>query len=55
MCAEALIPDRVSPDDIIGIYVSSALPAAEVRDLQLGVPVSVDGYLFFFTARRAMP
>jgi hypothetical protein len=50
MCAEALIPDRVPPEDIVGAYVSCAASAAKTRDLTPNLPVTVNGYMFFFTA-----
>jgi hypothetical protein len=50
MCAEALIPDRVLPEDIVGAYVSSTASAAEIRQLTPKLAVEVNGYMFFFTA-----
>jgi hypothetical protein len=50
MCAEALIPERVAPENITGIYVSSAASAAVARAVARGLPVTVNGYMFFFTS-----
>jgi hypothetical protein len=55
MCAEALIPERVLPDDIVGAYVSCSASAAIVRQLAPGLPVTVNGYLFFFTSLGRSP
>jgi hypothetical protein len=50
MCAEALIPDRVLPEDIVGAYVSCTASAAKTRELTPNLAVTVNGYMFFFTA-----
>jgi hypothetical protein len=52
MCAEVLVPEKVPPDFITGAYVSGATSAAPARALVPSLPITVDGYLFFFTARR---
>ena len=43
-CAEVLVPDRVDPKFLIGIYLSSD---AEARDLDMGLAVTIDRHLFF--------
>ena len=50
MCAEALIPERVAPENIVGIYVSSAAPAAAARAVAPDLQVTVNGHMFFFTS-----
>lgn len=52
MCAEVLVPEVVSPDFIMGAYVSGAASAAPARALVPELTITVDGYLFFFTAWR---
>lgn len=44
-CAEVLVPDRVPPGFIEGVYVSQQNTRDQLVSLQ--VPVAVDGRLFF--------
>lgn len=46
-CAEILVPDRVPPEFIQGIYVSGPEPQARVGSEQSAVPVTVNRQLFF--------
>jgi hypothetical protein len=46
-CAEVLVPDRVEPRHVRGIFVSCNEARAQVEALNTGLPVTVDGHLFF--------
>jgi hypothetical protein len=46
-CAEVLIPDRVAPSFISGMYVSCPASLARVRELGVGFPVVMNRWLFF--------
>ena len=50
-CAEVLVPGRVAPELILGAYVSGERGRAALLQVAPGLPVDVDGYLFF-QARR---
>jgi hypothetical protein len=47
MCCEVLVPDRLSPLFILGVYVSCTDTANEVREQFPDLDVIVDGNLFF--------
>ena len=46
-CAEVLVPDRVEPRFLRGVYVSSDQARADVSALKTGLTVTVDRHLFF--------
>jgi hypothetical protein len=46
-CAEVLVPDRVKPDLIAGAWVSCEAGRTALEETGLGVPVVIDGHLFF--------
>jgi hypothetical protein len=50
-CAEALVPDQLSPDRIIGIYVSGEDARAKVKSIipsiHVDIPIIVNGKMFF--------
>ncbi len=46
-CAEVLVPDRVDPGFVRGVYVSSDQASAKVAVLNTGLTVTIDGHLFF--------
>lgn len=46
-CAEVLVPDRVMPDSIFGVYVGSEQIKARIDKMGLGIPVSVNRHMFF--------
>ncbi len=53
--AEALIPDRVDPSCLTGVYVSYSETEAEVlRIVGSETPVTINGHLFFAKARQPM-
>lgn len=47
MCAEVLVPERIAPEFIRGIYVSCDEAAQIVHDLDLGIRTKINPYLFF--------
>jgi len=47
MCAEVLVPDRVDPDFITGVYVSCSNAKASVESLNVGISITVNAHLFF--------
>jgi len=51
MCAEVLVPDRVPPNLIMGVYVSCAASASEAQRLAPGLPIQINGYMFFYGGR----
>jgi hypothetical protein len=46
-CAEVLVPDRVAPRFIIGVYVSCEEAKRQVEAFGLGLPVTIQEHLFF--------
>ncbi|MFH1023047.1 MAG: DUF4433 domain-containing protein [Planctomycetota bacterium] len=46
-CAEVLVPDRVEPRFVLGAYVANAAAAAKFQQLNIRLPVSVNGDIFF--------
>ena len=50
-CAEALVPDQLSPAKIIGIYVSGEDAQAKVKSIITGIhvdiPIIINGKMFF--------
>lgn len=46
-CAEVLVPDKVKPDYITGIYVACGETEATLEDLVRGVAVVINSHLFF--------
>jgi hypothetical protein len=46
-CAEVLVPDRVEPRFVSGVYVPSDEARAVVSAMDTGLTVTVDGHLFF--------
>ena len=46
-CAEVLVPDRIDPDLVTGAYVSCSESKVAFETLGLGLPVTVNSYLFF--------
>ncbi|MDQ2843820.1 MAG: DUF4433 domain-containing protein [Acidobacteriota bacterium] len=46
-CAEVLVPDRVSPEYLIGAYVSCEQAKASILQIVGGVAITVDPYMFF--------
>lgn len=46
-CAEVLVPDRITPDFIIGAYVVDDAAMILFRDLNSGLPVSIKSDMFF--------
>ncbi|MCK4340137.1 MAG: DUF4433 domain-containing protein [Phycisphaerae bacterium] len=46
-CAEVLVPNRVEPRFLRGVYVSSDQARADVSALNTGLTVIVDRHLFF--------
>ena len=47
MCAEVLVPDRVDPGFITGVYVSCSNAKASIEALDVSIPVTVNAHLFF--------
>jgi hypothetical protein len=47
MCAEILVPQRISPELIIGAYVSSDNSKKKLVDTGFDSPVTVNAYMFF--------
>ncbi len=47
MCAEVLVPDRVPPDDLMGVYVSCEETLSRVSADVGKLPIIVDADLFF--------
>ncbi|WP_422449199.1 DUF4433 domain-containing protein [Thermoanaerobacterium sp. DL9XJH110] len=46
-CAEILIPDRVNPNFIEGLYVSEAKIRNIIRKMGISLPIEVNPHLFF--------
>jgi len=46
-CAEVLVPDRVVPRFLVGVYVSCEQARRQVEAFGLGLPVSIQQHLFF--------
>jgi len=46
-CAEVLVPDRVDPKFILGVYVSCEQTKRDVEAMNLSLPIKVDPHLFF--------
>lgn len=46
-CAEVLVPDRVDPKFILGVYVACEQTKRDVEAMNLSLPVKVDPHLFF--------
>jgi hypothetical protein len=46
-CAEVLVPDRVDPRFVIGVYVSCEQAKRQVEAFGLGLPVNIQQHLFF--------
>ena len=46
-CAEVLVPDRVDPKFILGVYVSCEQAKRDVETMNLPLHVKVDPHLFF--------
>lgn len=46
-CAEVLVPDRVEPRFLRGVYVSSDQARVDIAALNTGLTVTVDRHLFF--------
>lgn len=46
-CAEVLVPDRVDPKFILGVYVSCEQAKRNVEAMNLSLHVKVDTHLFF--------
>ena len=46
-CAEVLVPDRVDPKFIFGVYVSCEQAKRDVEAMNLSLPIKVDPHLFF--------
>lgn len=46
-CAEVLVPDRIESHFIIGAYVSCLESKEAFETLGLGIPVTINSYLFF--------
>lgn len=46
-CAEVLVPDRVEPRFVRGIYVSCEEAKSQVETLEAGLPVQINRHLFF--------
>lgn len=46
-CAEVLVPDRIDPGLITGIYVSCPEAKTEFEVLRVDIPVKINSYLFF--------
>ncbi|OHB61825.1 MAG: hypothetical protein A2Y76_07310 [Planctomycetes bacterium RBG_13_60_9] len=46
-CAEVLVPDRVDPRFVVGVYVSCEQAQRQVEALGLDLPVSIQQHLFF--------
>ena len=47
MCAEVLVPDRVEPSLILGVYVGSTAVAASLAIVAPSLNVTVDAAKFF--------
>lgn len=47
MCAEVLVPKRVDPSFIVGVYASCPQAKEKIEALELGVAVTINGRLFF--------
>ena len=47
MCAEVLVPDRVEPGYIKGVYVAGVLHKEEIDKIGLGIGTYVNRHLFF--------
>lgn len=45
--AEVLVPDRIGPELLLGIYVSCQESLQKADTLNLGLDVSINGHLFF--------
>jgi len=48
-CAEVLVPDRVDPKFILGVYVSCEHAKRDVEAMNLPLHVKVDPHLFFMS------
>lgn len=46
-CAEALIPQRIPPDYLLGAYVLNDAVGAELEELGFALPIEIDADLFF--------
>lgn len=46
-CAEVLVPHKVDPAYIAGVYVSDQGAKHRIEELELPLTVSVDPYMFF--------
>lgn len=46
-CAEVLVPDRVDPRFVVGVYVSCEQAKRQVEAFGVGLPVSIRQHLFF--------
>jgi hypothetical protein len=46
-CAEALIPQRIPPDFLLGAYVVNEAVRAKLEELGFALPIDVDAALFF--------
>jgi hypothetical protein len=48
-CAEVLVPDKVDPEFILGVYVSCEQAKQSVEAMDLSLHVKVDPHLFFMS------
>ncbi len=46
-CAEVLVPDKVDPAYITGVYVACLEAKAALEGLVRGITIEINGYLFF--------
>jgi hypothetical protein len=46
-CAEVLVPDRVGPENLAGVYVSCGESEQRVTELGTGLSVTINPHLFF--------
>lgn len=46
-CAEVLVPNKITPDYILGAYVSCETSQQQLLACGFSLPITIDGFLFF--------
>ena len=46
-CAEVLVPDQITPNYILGVYVSESKPLQQIQTIDPSISVRINSHLFF--------
>ncbi len=46
-CAEALVPQKIAPQYLMGAYVANPVAEQKLYDMGFGLPITIDSDLFF--------